>query len=313
MQADFLTASDGARLRVRYAAPAGAPKAIVQIAHGMAEHSSRYARFAEALVQAGYAAIAHDHRGHGETAASAADLGFFAARDGWAKVVADLGEVQAAARATWPGVPVLLFAHSMGSFIAQDFIAGGGGPLAGVVLSGSNGTAPPAVGRLFARIERLRLGPRGRSQILHGQAFGAFNKAIANPRTQFDWLSRDPAEVDAYAADPLCGFVATTQFWIDLLDALPRLATDRHKAGVPKALPILSVAGDADPVSRGGQGLVPLIEGYRRAGLQRVQHRLYAGARHELLNETNRDEVTADILRWLATCLTPAASASAAD
>lgn len=299
MQADFLTVADGTRLRVRRLSPAHPPKAIVQIAHGLAEHSARYRRFAETLARHGFAVIAHDHRGHGETAASPADLGFFAERDGWAKVVADLGEVQAAARAIWPGLPVLLFAHSMGSFIAQDFIAENGNSLAGVVLCGSNGTAPPLIGRLFARVERLRLGPRGRSRILHAQAFGAFNKAIPNPRTPFDWLSRDPAEVAAYADDPLCGFVATTQLWIDLLDALSRLATDSHKARVPKDLPILSIAGSADPVSAGGRGLTPLIEGYRRAGLTHVDHRLYEDARHELLNETERERITEEVIEWL--------------
>ena len=301
MEAEYLAVDDGTRLRVRRWAPVGRPKAIVQIAHGMAEHSARYRRFAEALVGQGFAVIAHDHRGHGETAASPADLGFFAARDGWAKVVADILAVQTAARVAWPGLPMLLFGHSMGSFAAQDFIAEHGSTLAGVVLCASNGTAPPAVGRMFARIERLRLGARGRSKILHGQAFGAFNKRIANPRTEFDWLSRDPVEVDAYAADPLCGFVATNQFWIDVLDALPRLATDAHKQRVPKVLPILSVAGTADPVSAGGRGLVPLIDGYRRAGLQ-VEHRLYKDARHELLNEINRDQVTAEVVGWLKGC-----------
>ncbi|WP_119422485.1 alpha/beta fold hydrolase [Desertibaculum subflavum] len=298
MQADFLTVADGTRLRIRRAAPA-APRAIVQISHGMAEHSGRYRRFAEALCGAGFAVIAHDHRGHGETAATPADFGFFAERDGWAKVVADLGAVQSAARAAWPGIPVLLFAHSMGSFVAQDFIAGQGATLAGVVLCGSNGTAPRPVGRLVARIERLRLGARGHSRLMTQQVFGAFNQRFPNPRTEFDWLTRDPAEVDAYIADPLCGFDVTTQFWIDLLDALARICSDRHRRGVPKGLPILLTAGDADPLSDGGRGLEPLVAGYRRVGVASVASRLYPGARHELLNETNRDEVTADILRWM--------------
>lgn len=299
MQADYLTVSDGTRLRIRRAAPVTTPKAIVQISHGMAEHCARYQRFAEALCRAGFAVIAHDHRGHGETAVIPDDLGFFAECDGWSKVVADLGAVQDAARAAWPAVPVFLFAHSMGSFIAQDFIAGQGARLAGLVLCGSNGTAPPSIGRLVARLERLRLGARGRSGLLLQQAFGAFNKTIANPRTEFDWLSRDPAEVDAYIADPLCGFNVTTQLWIDLLDALARLATDRHKAAVPKDLPILAIAGDADPVSRGGKGIAPLIEGYRRVGIRSAEMRLYPGARHELMNEIIRDEVVGDMFRWL--------------
>jgi alpha-beta hydrolase superfamily lysophospholipase len=297
-EAAFLDRPDGARLRVRRWPPSAAPRAVVQISHGMAEHSARYHRFAGALNHAGFAVIAHDHRGHGETARTAAVLGFFADRVGWRKVVDDLEAVRAVGRNAWPGVPVFLFGHSMGSFVAQDFIAGGDG-LAGVILSGSNGTVPPLAGRLAARFERFRLGGRGRSTFLNARAFGAFNSRIPAPRTAFDWLSRDPAEVDAYIADPLCGFVPTAGLWVDLLEALTRLGSDEHKAGIPKDLPILCIAGRADPVSAGGRGLEPLMEGYRRAGIAKVESRLYDGARHELLNETNRDAVTADIIAWM--------------
>jgi len=290
---------DGVRLRLRRWAPAGPPRAIVQIAHGLAEHSGRYDRFARALAAAGFAVIAHDHRGHGETAARPEDLGFFAERDGWATVLADLDAVQAVGRSLWPGVPVFLFGHSMGSFMVQDLVSRSGIDLAGAVLSGSDGSRPPPGARSLAAFERWRLGPRGQSALIHALAFGAFGRKIPGRRTEFDWLSRDPAEVDAYSADPLCGFVATVQLWVDLLGALARLGSEGHRARVPKGLPILSIAGTADPVSNGGKGIGPLVEGYRRAGLADVTDRRYEGARHELLNETNREEVTADVVAWL--------------
>lgn len=290
---------DGVRLRLRRWAPAGRPRAFVQIAHGLAEHSGRYDRFARALVAAGFAVMAHDHRGHGQTAARPKDRGFFAERDGWATVLADLDAVQAVGRSLWPEVPVFLFGHSMGSFMVQDLVTRSGADLAGAVLSGSNGSRPPPGARSLAAFERWRLGPRGRSGLIHALAFGAFGRKISDRRTDFDWLTRDPAEVDAYAADPRCGFVATVQLWTDLLEALARLGGDGHRSRVPKGLPILSVAGTADPVSNGGKGIGPLLDGYRRAGLADVTDRRYDGARHELLNETNRAEVTADILAWL--------------
>lgn len=189
----------------------------------------------------------------------------------------------------------------MGSFLAQQFISEQGEGLAGVVLSGSDGKpgALASVGRLVTRIERLRLGPRGRSSLVHGLAFGVFNKAFAPTRTPADWLSRDPAEVDKYVADPLCGFIATTQAWVDLLDALPEIAKPERQRLVPKRLPIHIISGSADPVSDSTKRLQQLLAAYRAAGLERVTHRFYEGARHELFNETNRDEVTRDVIRWL--------------
>jgi alpha-beta hydrolase superfamily lysophospholipase len=168
-------------------------------------------------------------------------------------------------------------------------------------LSGSDGkpAALASVGRLAARIERLRLGPRGRSGVIHALAFGAFNKAFAPTRTPADWLTRDPAEVDKYVADPLCGFIATTQTWVDLLDALRQIARPELQALIPKRLPIHIISGSTDPVSDGTKRLQQLLAAYRGAGLEHVTHRFYEGARHELFNETNRDEVTRDLILWL--------------
>lgn len=285
--------------------PAGVPQAAVVIAHGMAEHAGRYARFAAGLTAAGFAVYAFDHRGHGRTARSAAELGHFADRDGWNRAVADLAAVCDLAAQRHPGLPVLLFAHSMGSFMGQQLLYEYGDRIAGCVLCGSNGK-PPAVaaaGRLVARAEKLRLGGRGVSMLLHTASFGAYNKRFAPARTEFDWLSRDTAEVDKYIADPLCGFPITVQAWIDLLDGLEAMAQPNNQARIPKAMPVLVIAGSEDPVSAGTKGLRQLLEAYAAAGLTAVTHKFYDGARHELLNETNRDAVTADIIAFFRHCL----------
>jgi len=185
----------------------------------------------------------------------------------------------------------------MGSFMGQQFIAEHGDALAGAIFSGSNG-APAAIlplGRLVARFERWRLGPRGHSAILVQMIFGEYNKPFRPARTDFDWLSRDPAEVDKYIADPLCGFPFTTQLAIDLLDALGPIAQDATIARVPKALPLYIFSGARDPVGANLQGL---IDAYRRAGLETAA-KIYPDARHETLNEINRDDVTADLIAWL--------------
>ncbi|MGB8840680.1 MAG: alpha/beta hydrolase [Aliidongia sp.] len=294
-------AADGAAIFVRRWQPAAAPRGVIQIAHGLAEHGGRYARLAEALTAAGYAVYASDHRGHGRTAKSPEERGFFAAADGWAKCVDDLWRINRRIAAEHPGIPIVLVGHSMGSFLAQHFIEDHGDALAGVVLSGSSGKPPPmaVLGRLIARMERLRLGPQGRSPLLDRLGFGAFNRQFEPARTPFDWLSRDPREVDRYIADPLCGGSATTQLWLDLLGGLSLIARPTRQARIPKALPIHLIAGSLDPVTGNLKGLEQLIGAYRVAGLTRVSHRFYAGARHELFNETNRDEVTTDLLRWL--------------
>ncbi len=234
-----LRTSDGQSLQAWRWLPEGRPRAIVQIAHGLAEHSARYARLAAALNAAGYAVYASDHRGHGSKAAPA-DLGHFADEGGWGKVVGDLWTLNRHIANEQPGTPIVFLGHSLGSFLGRQFVAEHSEALAGAVFSGSNGK-PPAIatlGRLIARAERLRLGKRGKSQVIFQMWFGDFNKAFRPARTAFDWLSRDEKEVDAYVADPLCGFPFTTQLAIDVLDALPRVTSSRKLGADPQ--------GDAD-------------------------------------------------------------------
>jgi alpha-beta hydrolase superfamily lysophospholipase len=295
-----LTTPDGVELFVYCWLPAEQPKAVVQIAHGLAEHAARYARLAEALNAAGYAVYANDHRGHGRTLKSTDDLGFFAQRDGWRKCVDDLWQVNRHVAAGHPGLPIVLLGHSMGATLAEQFMGDHGDALAGVVLSGANGkpTALAKVGSVVTRAERARLGARGKSKLVQSLTFDAFNKKFAPTRTAFDWLSRDPAEVDKYVADPLCGFPATVQLWLDLLEGWAAVSRAEHRNHVPKALPIYLIAGSRDSVSGNTRQLEPWMADYRAAGVVNATHKFYPDARHELFNETNHDEVTADLIGW---------------
>ena len=239
---------------------------------------------------------ANDLRGHGPSCAPA-DLGHFADADGWAKCVGDLWTFNRLIAAEQPGAPIVFLGHSFGSFLGRSFVADHSDPLAGALYSGSNGAPAPiaALGRLIARAERLRLGRRGKSRLIFQMWFGDFNKPFKPARTEFDWLSRDPAEVDAYVADPLCGFPFSNQLAIDVLDALPGLLAPDRLARIRKDLPIYVFSGERDPVGANIQGLIDALKG---AGFTKLTTRIYPG-RHETLNETNRDKVTADLIAWL--------------
>ena len=293
----MLSADDGQSLLARRWLPEGRPRAVLQIAHGLTEHSARYARLAAALNAVGYGVYANDLRGHGPGAAPA-DLGHFADEGGWDKVVGDLWTLNRLIAAEQPGTPIVFLGHSLGSFLARGFIAEHSDALAGVALSGSSGRPPmiATLGRLIAREERLRLGKRGKSDPVFQMWFGDFNKPFKPARTPFDWLSRDEKEVDAYVADPLCGFPFTTQLAIDVLDALPRVTSRESLARIRKDLPIYVFSGERDPVGANIQGLIADL---KAAGFTQLTTRLFPGARHETLNETNRDEVTRDLIAWL--------------
>ena len=296
-----LSAADGHPIRVLHCSPSEATaRGVVQIVHGMAEHAARYERFAEALVEGGWAVVAHDHRGHGP-ACKAEDVGHFGDTDGWGRVLDDVRAVRRFAREQHPDGPLALFGHSMGSFIATSEQLRAPGTADYLLLSGSNVGGGPLVraGLAAAKVERLRQGKRGRSALLAFLSFGSFNRAFEPARTAYDWLSRDPDEVDKYVADPRCGFRCTDQLWVDLLEALGELGDVKRLARLPPELPVYIVSGDRDPVSEGGKGVRALANLLRDAGLARVDLRLHPGARHEVLNETNRDEITEDLVRWL--------------
>jgi alpha-beta hydrolase superfamily lysophospholipase len=299
----WLDTSDHTRLYVNAWMPLTSPRAVVMLSHGMAEHSGRYARLAAALTDAGFALYAHDQRGHGRTAANGL-LGHYADRDGWNKVVGDLASLSASIGQRHPGVPVLLLGHSMGSYIAQAYLLHHSASVQGAVLSGSN-FQPVSLYRsaaVIARLERWRQGAEGRSAIIEFLSFGSFNKAFKPVRTPFDWLSRDQEEVDKYVNDPLCGFRCTNQFWLDMLGGLQQISKKSNLAQIDKSLPILIMGGECDPVSE-GKRLKDLASALTDTDHALVTLKLYPQARHEILNETNREEVTHDLLAWLEQAL----------
>ena len=294
-----LATQDGLHLHVNHWHADQPPRAVVMLAHGMAEHSGRYSRLGQALSEAGFGLYAHDQRGHGKTAERGTP-GYFADHDGWCAVVSDVASLHQHIGQAHPGLPIFLLGHSMGSYIAQAYLLHHSNSLQGAILSASN-FQPVALYRaasLIARLERWRQGPKGRSALIEWLSFGSFNKAFKPNRTRYDWLSRDPAEVDAYANDPLCGFRCTNQLWIDLLGGLQQISKASNLVQIDSALPLLVMGGACDPVSE-GKRLESLAGALRKAGSQDLQLKIYPQARHELFNEINRDEVTADVVEWL--------------
>jgi len=280
-----------------------APRAVLQVAHGMAEHGRRYADFAAAMARAGIAVYAADHAGHGKSAPPER-YGFFYAQDGWRRAVEDLHAVRASAEERHPGLPLALLGHSMGSLMARSYIARHGEGLRGVILSGTSGPNPLLpIGKLLAAIEMRRLPAYLPSRLIDKLVFGAYGKSFAPARTSFDWLSRDPGQVDAYIADPACGFPLTATGYRDVFAGLGEIQAKGWSAGVPAGLPVLLVSGERDPVGGMGKGVRWVEKALRDAGVRDVTCTLYPEARHELLNETNRERVYADLLVWLSRAL----------
>jgi len=277
----FTSSADG--LQVATYAWTDVPSGVVgavQIAHGLAEHAARYDRLARALNAAGFLAYATDHRGHGRTGQD--NLGDFGAV-GFDGLIADVAEYGARIAAEHPELPLFLVGHSMGSFAAQSVILDHSGQYAGVVLSGS--TALDILAANLAQAE----GPVG---------LEAFNEGFEQ-RTGYEWLSRDEAEVDKYVADPWCGFETPPETIPLMFSQVARLADPQALAGIRKDLPLLIASGSDDPLAGGGQLVGLLAQRYQDAGLADVTLKVYQGARHEIFNETNREEVTADVIEWL--------------
>jgi alpha-beta hydrolase superfamily lysophospholipase len=296
-----LTAADGHVIHVTRWLPAsgGSASVVVQVLHGLGEHSRRYQRFAAACCRRGFAVIAHDHRGHG-LHCGATNLGHFADSKGWDAVVEDAIAVQRFACRTWPGTPIVLLGHSMGSYIAQSVMAREPDLIKALILSASTFTPrlQLRLARLLARLAVRLFGGREKSPLLNRLGFGDFNRRFAPNRTTFDWLSRDSAEVDRYIADPFCGFALSNLLWQDLTGGLLEITSLRTLRRVPSTLPILITGGERDPVG-GKRGQIRLASAYRRTGHTDVTLMLYPGGRHEMLNETNREEFTRDVLEWI--------------
>ncbi|MGJ6980891.1 lysophospholipase [Aestuariimicrobium soli] len=281
--------------------PDGHARAALVIAHGMAEHGGRYDRFARALAARGVAVFAVDQRGHKLTAAAPSRAGHVADRGGWQLLVDDLRGVVRHVRFRHRDVPLVLMGHSMGSLVARELVTQPPLLVDGLVVSSPPGD-PGLLGHpgsaLATGIVRVR-GAAHRSKTLDRLTFGSFNNAFRPTRTDFDWLSSLPDEVDAYVADEWCGFVCSASFFRDLVRATQRVNGRAVAAATPNDLPILLLSGSDDPVTASGVSAQKAAITYEAAGVARVEVNIYPGGRHEMLHDVMADAVTADVLRFI--------------
>ncbi|EPH43642.1 alpha/beta hydrolase [Streptomyces aurantiacus] len=317
--AGLLTAPDGVPVATYTWLPTGGrPRAFVQIAHGAAEHGLRYDRFARHLTAHGYGVVASDHRGHGATAQSTGGYGVadtaggadtadaadttdaVSGADAWRAIVDDLKAIGDQVRALHPDVPVVLLGHSLGSMLARDYAQEYPDSLAGLILSGTFRSLPGAEtdGALARLGEEIAKGGRAARSSFVAELFAAFNDPYTH-RTGFEWLSRDEAEVDAYVADERCGFPFSAGLSRDWVRAVRKINDPRNLARIPGDLPVHVAVGTQDPCNQGMTLVYELLEDLRYAGVEDLSWKGYEGARHEILNETNRDEVQRDLTEWL--------------
>lgn len=276
-------------------------RCIVQIVHGMAEYVERYEEFAEFLTERGFVVVGEDHMGHGKSVGKDGKYGYFCEQDPATVLVRDVHRLKKATAELYPNIPYVIMGHSMGSFITRNYMFRYGARIDGAVIMGT-GMQPQAVlalSKALAAVQAMLLGPGREGKLLDKLAFGSYNRRIENPRTSFDWLSRDGERVKQYLKDPLCGFVFTINGFETLFELISRLHHPENLERIPKKLPVFLLSGDADPVGDYGKGVRKACISLRKVGLENIKIKLYEGGRHELLNETNRQEVMQDIYSWI--------------
>ncbi|MBQ3007011.1 MAG: alpha/beta hydrolase [Clostridia bacterium] len=281
--------------------PADGAKAIFQIAHGMAEHGERYEDFAAYLCEKGFAVLVDDHIGHGKSVKSDDDLGYFGESGGWDAFVEDERSLTELIKSELPGLPIVFFGHSMGSFIAREYIRRYGKDeiIKAAIFCGTSGKNPAsAIAITMAGAIAKAKGSRHRSKFIDKIAFGTYNNKIKDAKTSFDWLSTDAEIVDKYIADKYCGYLFTAVGYRDLFTILDRVSGKDWFLAVNKDLPILLTSGEEDPVGLYGKGVKQVCNDLRLAGKKDVTLRLYPGMRHEILNEADRKQVYEDIAAW---------------
>jgi alpha-beta hydrolase superfamily lysophospholipase len=271
----------------------------------MSEHFGRYRHFSSFLADKGVSVYGFDLRGHGLTGEEAGTPGFLAEENGWNLAVEDIDLWIERVRRENPGLPVFLLGHSMGSFLARAYAGRYGEKLSGLILSGTGRDPGLAarIGRAIALIEAQINGKRAPSALLDRLSFGPYARSVKNRSTRFDWLSRDERQVDMYIADPLCGRIPTTGFFADLLKGIREVQQPTLVRRTPRGLPIYLFSGSRDPVGGFSRGVAWVYREYRKAGVANLSLKIYSDGRHEMLNETNRDEVYRDVLAWIVSRL----------
>ena len=283
--------------------PEGNVTAVMQLCHGMSEYIGRYQDFARYLAAKGILVVGHDHLGHGDSVVTEKDYGYFAKRKGNRTLIRDIHSVYKRTKKQYPDVPYILFGHSMGSFLARQYLCRYGEGLDGAVLCGT-GHQPKAVleaGLILSGLEAMPAGWRHRSRIVWWLSFGNFNKRFHPCRTESDWLCRNEETVDAYLADPKCGIPFTLNGYYNLFLGMLKISDRRYLECMPRTLPVLFIAGGDDPVGNFGKGVKKVVSTFREIGMEQVECRIYEGLRHEILNEAEEDRkmVYEDVYGWL--------------
>lgn len=276
------------------------PKAVVQLVHGMCEYIGRYDAFARFLAEKGMAVIGNDHLGHGKSAGTAGELGFFAKKDGYALVVEDVHSITVTAQKKWPDTPIFMLGHSMGSFIAQAYLGKYGSELSGAVISGTGGPNPIlGAAMLIVNTTALFRGEHYRSAFIDNLAFGSYCKRIPDSHSAKDWISSDREIVNKYTRDPYCMYTFTASAFRDLFRMIKASTDKALPERIPKQLPILYIAGTEDPVGDYGKGPRIMADRMKNAGIEDVELKLYEGMRHETLNEVGKQQVYDDVLGFI--------------
>ena len=289
------------KIHARMCVPDAEPRAIVQIIHGIAEYIDRYDEFMSFLADNGIIAVGTDHLGHGKSIESDEQTGFFAYDNGWDYVVRDEEVLRLAMHENYPELPIIVFGHSMGSFMTRTLLIRYPDAFNAAIISGTGNQGAALVnGGLF--MGNLVTGLKGAhhySKFLNNLAFGSYNKIYDNPKTEYDWLSRDEANVQKYIDDPLCGFIPSCSLFRDMMTGVKFITNKKNLTAMNKNMPVYFMSGDMDPVGECGKGVQKAYNNFLEAGMKDVSIKLYPGGRHEMLNEINKDEVYTDILAWL--------------
>lgn len=281
--------------------PEGQPKAIIQIVHGMAEYIERYDEFATYLVEQGYLVMGEDHLGHGKSVGENGTRGYFCQQDPATVVVRDVHRLKKMVQEEYPSIPIFILGHSMGSFILRNYLSQYGTGIDGAIIVGTGGQPPfmlKVAKGLASFIGKLK-GEKTVGKLLHGMAFGSYNKRIMNAKTHMDWLSVDENNVKDYIADKDCGFFFTNNGFLTLFELIERAQDEERMKKIPKSLPILVIAGEEDPVGDYGKWVRALYHTYQSMGMEQVTLKLYEGLRHEILNEGMRQDIYTYIEEWV--------------
>lgn len=291
---------DNQELHMHHWTPSKKSKAVLQIAHGMAEHSRRYHDLGSFMSSREIAVYAHDHRGHGQTAGNTSQLGFCGAQNGWQKVLKDIHCLTKYIQKKHPGIPVFLLGHSFGSLLSLNYAFHWANDIQGIILSGLSSYQPVLSysGLIIAFLESKIKGKKAKSHILNNMLFGGYNKHFQPARTDFDWLCTNPEVVDRYEEDPYCGAVSSAGFYYDLAKATININRFSHLKKIPSWTPMLIISGEYDPVGGMTKGTYKIFQRLKKAGLKDVRFKVYDGCRHEVLNEKSKAQTFQDILEW---------------